>query len=335
MTTASTNGAADSAARPLSKMERLLKEGHYLVSAELTPPRHYDLEKLLGHARNMAGSVDVVQINDHLLSQARCSNMAVGHVVKQTGLEPVLQFSLRHKNKIELQGDLLGMAALGLPNLIILGGYPCAIGSDPDAKEVSDIDSITAIQLTSRLTREGKMYNGDSVSPAPYLHVGTIDFPCGESALAGAMDRLAAKIDAGATFIQVQAIFELGPMQRWMQAVVDRGLHERAHFVAAIFPFAGSDRLSFLKKIPGLVVPDPLVERVRQSGDAEAESYQITLELIRGLRDIPGLSGLHMRSIGAEDWVPRLVEDAGLRKVARRATAAAAAGAGAFLPASA
>jgi methylenetetrahydrofolate reductase (NADPH) len=127
------------------------------------------------------------------------------------------------------------------------------------------------------------------------------------------MERLAAKIDAGATFIQVQAVFELAPMQRWMAAVRDRGLHKRARFIAAIFPFIGVDRLSFLKKIPGLVVPDPLIDRVRRSGDAERESYEITLELIRGLVEIPGLSGLHMRSIGAEDWVPRLVEDAALR----------------------
>ncbi|WP_437675964.1 methylenetetrahydrofolate reductase [Sorangium sp. So ce131] len=299
-----------------SKMERLLSERQFLVSAELTPPRHYDLEKLLKHARNMATCVDVVQINDHLLSQARCANMAVGHLVKQEGVEPVLQFSLRHKNRIALQGDLLGMAALGLSNIIVLGGYPCSIGSDPDAKEVNDVDSNSAIQLTSRMTREGKLFNGDAIAPAPYFHVGTIDFPCGEQAIAGAMDRLTAKIEAGASFIQVQAVFELAPMRRWMAAVVERGLHERAHFIAAIFPFAGVDRLNFLQKVPGLVVPEHLIERVRKSGDAEGESYRITVELIRGLRDIPGLSGIHMRSIGAEDWVPRLVDDAGLRRAA-------------------
>jgi methylenetetrahydrofolate reductase (NADPH) len=296
-----------------TRMERLLEEGRFLVSAELTPPRHYDLGKLLGHAEAFAGCVDVAQINDHLLSQARCATLVVGHRVKELGLEPVLQFGLRHRNKIAIQGDLLGMAALGLQNVILLGGYPCSIGSDPDAKEVSDVDAIAAIRLTRRMSVEGKLFNGDSLSPPPHFHLGTIDFPCGEDALAGSMERLAAKIDAGATFIQVQAVFELAPMQRWMAAVRDRGLHKRARFIAAIFPFIGVDRLSFLKKIPGLVVPDPLIDRVRRSGDAERESYEITLELIRGLVEIPGLSGLHMRSIGAEDWVPRLVEDAALR----------------------
>ena len=302
------------ATAPGTRMERLLRERRFLVSAELTPPRHYDLDKLLEHARNMAGSVDVVQINDHLLSQARCANMVVGHFVQQAGLEPVLQFSLRHRNRIALQGDLLGMAALGISNLIILGGYPCKIGSDPDAREVNDVDTLSAIRLTSRLTGEGKLFNGDGVSPPPHFHVGTIDFPCQEEELPGAMERLAAKIDAGARFIQVQAVFELAPMQRWMAAVVERGLHERARFIAAIFPFAGVDRLKFLQKVPGLVVPEHLIERVRRSGDAEAESYRITLELVRGVRDLPGLAGIHLRSISAEDWVPRLVVDAELRR---------------------
>jgi methylenetetrahydrofolate reductase (NADPH) len=302
------------ATAPGTRMERLLGERRFLVSAELTPPRHYELDKLLQHARNMAGSVDVVQINDHLLSQARCANMVVGHFVQQAGLEPVLQFSLRHRNRIALQGDLLGMAALRISNLIILGGYSCKIGSDPEAKEVNDVDSLSAIRQVSRLTGEGKLFNGDAVSPPPHFHIGTIDFPCQEEELPGAMERLAAKIEAGARFIQVQAVFELASMQRWMAAVVERGLHQRAHFIAAIFPFAGVDRLKFLQKVPGLVVPEHLIERVRRSGDAEAESYGITLELVRGLRDLPGLAGIHLRSISAEDWVPRLVADAELRR---------------------
>jgi len=257
--------------------------------------------------------VDVVQLNDHLLSQARCSTVVAAHKVKELGLEPVLQFGLRHRNRIAVQGDLLGMAALGLSNVIILGGYPTAIGSDPEAKEVNDIDATTCLRLAHRLTSEGRLFNGDEVSPPPRFHLGTIDFPVPEAAIEQSMARLEARIDAGARFIQVQAIFEVGPMRRWMAAVRERGLDQRAHFIAAVFPFVGVDRLSFLKKVPGLLVPEDLVERVRRSDDAEGECYLITLEMIQGLLDIPGLHGLHMRAISAEDWVPRLVEDAALR----------------------
>lgn len=296
-----------------TRMEQALAEGRFLISAELTPPRHFDLSKMLEHARNIAPHVDVAQLNDHLLSQARCSNIIAGLRVLEQGLEPVLQFPLRHKNRIEIQGNLLAMAAVGLKNLIYLGGYPCAIGTDPESKEVSDLDVTTVIASTRRLSQEGRLFNGEVISPGPHYHVGTIDFPVPESAIEGSMQRLAAKIDAGARFIQVQAVFELASMRRWMAAVRERGLDRRAHFVAAVFPFAGVDRLNFLKKVPGLAVPEDLIERVRQSGDAERASYQITLELIQGLLDIPGLHGLHMRAISAEDWVPRLVEDARLR----------------------
>ena len=137
-----------------------------------------------------------------------------------------------------------------------------------------------------------------------------------EADIVASLDKLAAKIAAGARYIQVQAVFELGPMQRWMQAVVDRGLHRQAYFIAAVFPFSGSERLRFLQKVPGLCIPDHLLERV-QGRDGDAASLEITLELIDGIRQMPGLSGLHLRSISAEDWVPRILEAAGLRRLTR------------------
>lgn len=298
-----------------ARLETLLKAGEFIVSAELTPPRHYDTTPFVEAANLVAPYVDVVQINDNLLSQARLSNLVAAHLVQQVGLEPVIQFTLRHRNRIALQSDLLGFAALGVRNVMVLGGYPCTIGTDPDAKDASDLSSVEAIASITRLTREGQFFNGDPIDPAPDFFVGTIDFPCVNPAdLDSSMARLAAKIEAGARYIQVQAIFDLAPMQTWMAEVRARGLHERAHFIAAIFPFSGAKRLEFLQSIPGLSVPDDLLTRVR-SADGEAESLQITLELVEGIRQIDGICGLHMRSIGAEDWVPRIVEAAGLRQL--------------------
>lgn len=297
------------------RLETLLNAGEFLVSAELTPPRHFDTSRLLEMARLIAPYVDVVQLNDNLLSQARLTNLVAAHLVQQTGLEPVVQFTLRHRNRIAIQSDLLGLAALGLRNVIVLGGYPCTIGTDPDAKDASDLGSVEAIAAIDRLTTQGTLFNGDVIEPAPDFYMGTIDFPCpSPEDLDKSMERLTAKIDSGARYIQVQAIFDLAPMERWMAAVRDRGLHHRAHFIAAIFPFSGAKRLEFLQKIPGLCVPDDLLERVR-SQDGDEESLKITLELIEGIRAIEGIRGLHMRSIGAEDWVPRIVQAAGLRQV--------------------
>lgn len=289
----------------------LLASDKFIVSAELTPPRHFDTTAFMNAARIVGEYVDVVQLNDHLLSRARMSNMVPGLHCKQAGMEPILQFTLRHRNRIALQGDLLGFANLGLENIIILGGYPCTIGTDPTAKDATDLGSVEAIASITALTREGRLFNGDMIAPAPKFTVGTIDFPCATDKLAESMQRLEEKIDAGAKYIQVQAIFELGPMKFWMAEVVRRGLHKRARFLAAVFPFSGAERLHVLREIPGLSIPDHLLARV-ESNNSERESLAITLELISGIRDIEGISGLHIRSIGAEDWVPRIIEAAGL-----------------------
>lgn len=293
------------------KFSELLASDKFITSAELTPPRHFDLTSFMEHARIINEYVDVVQINDHLLSRARMSNIIAGMNCKNAGMEPILQFTLRHKNKIALQGDLLAFANLGLENIIILGGYPCAIGTDPTAKDATDLGSVEAIEKISDLTEHGKMFNGDVISPAPVFCVGTIDFPCTPDKMEESFERLEKKIEAGAKYIQVQAVFELGPMELWMKEVVRRGLHKKARFIGAIFPFSGAERLHILKSIPGLSIPQHLLDRI-ESLDSEAESLAITLELIEGIKAMEGISGLHIRSIGAEDWVPRIIMAAGL-----------------------
>ncbi|HEX8427609.1 methylenetetrahydrofolate reductase [Hymenobacter sp.] len=289
----------------------LLASDKFIVSAELTPPRHFDTTGFMNAANIVSEYVDVVQINDHLLSRARMSNLVPGMHCKQVGMEPILQFTLRHRNRIALQGDLLAFANLGLENIIVLGGYPCAIGTDPASKDATDLGSVEAIASITALTNEGRLFNGDIIKPAPKFTVGTIDFPCATDKIEESMQRLTEKIDAGAKYIQVQAIFELGPMQFWMSEVVRRGLHKRARFLAAIFPFSGAERLHVLREIPGLSIPDHLLARV-ESNNSERESLAITLELIQGIRSIEGITGLHIRSIGAEDWVPRILTAANL-----------------------
>jgi methylenetetrahydrofolate reductase (NADPH) len=300
-----------------SSLKDLLDGGRFVVSAELTPPRGWDLSAMLEHAARMGPHVDVVQLNDQLLSNARLCTLVAAHKVHQLGLEPVLQFALRHRNRIAVQSDLLGMAALGLQNLIVLGGYPIAIGSDPGAVDATDLNPVEALRLINRLSTIGALFNGDPLPKAPDFYPGTIEIPCtSEADIPKSLEKLAAKIEAGAHYIQVQAVFDLMPMQRWMKAVVACGLHRRAYFIAAVFPFSGSERLKFLQKVPGLYIPDHLIERVSREG-GEAAAFDITLELIRGILEIDGLRGLHLRSIGAESWVPELLERAGLTKAER------------------
>ena len=289
----------------------LLDSKPFITSAELTPPRHYDLTEFMRKAEIVNEYVDVLQINDHLLSHARLTNLVVGQQCKLAGMETVMQFTLRHKNRIALQGDLLGYAALGLRNLIVLGGYPCSLGNDPLAKDASDIGSVEAIKKISEMTKEGKLFNGDVITPPPVFKIGVIDFPCTPEKMERSFERLEKKIEAGADFVQVQAVFETEPMERWMQEVVKRKLHHKVRFIGAVFPFTGLERLHILREIPGLEIPEQLLLRIQRKNN-EAESLAVTLELMNAIRHMEGISGIHIRSIGVEDWVPRIIEASGL-----------------------
>lgn len=302
-------------------LQDTLESGSFLLSCELTPPRHWDLTPMLRHIDTVIDFVDVVQLNDQLLAQTRCNTLLAADRVRDAGIEPVLQFSLRHKNRIAVQSDLLGIAAAGLRNALILGGYPVKIGTDPDAKDATDIGGIDAIAAASGMTK-GKFFNGDELENPPDLYIGTIEIPCmTDDAIPASIEKLKAKIDAGAKYIQVQAIFDLLPMKRWMEAVVDAGLDKKAHFMAAVFPFSGAERLKFLQQVPGLCVPEDLVQRVSGENGNE-ESLKITLELVQGIREIKGISGLHVRSIGSEDWIPKIFTEAGLSPSSKKAGAA-------------
>ncbi len=289
----------------------LLDSGQFILSAELTPPRHYDLSDFLHKAEIVEQYVDVLQINDHLLSKARITNLVVGQYCKSQGMDPVLQFTLRHKNRIAIQGDLLGLAASGIENIIVLGGYPCSLGEDHSAKNVNDINCLEAVEKISRLTREGKLFNGDQILPPPKFRIGIIDFPCDSTQTERHLDRLEAKIEAGAEFVQLQAIFELESMHKWMEEIEKRQLHKKARFFGAVFPFNGLERLKVLSEIPGLKIPSEVVQRM-QKNNCSKEGLDITIELMKGLHRMEGISGIHIRSVGAEDWVPRIVEASGL-----------------------
>jgi len=289
----------------------LLKDKDYIVSAELTPPRHYILSDFMRKAEIVDNYVDVIQLNDHLLSKARVNNIIPGQQCKLANIEVILQFALIHKNRIAIQGDLLAMAASGIQNLIVLGGYPCRIGSDPTAKDVLDLNAIEAIKKIKNLTEKGELFNGDLLSPPPQFTIGTIDFPCEKSDVISGVDRLERKIEAGAEFVQIQAIFELTKLECWMEEVAKRNLHKQVRFLASVFPFDSAERLHALCEIPGLDVPNELVTFMEKNNHPH-ESLNITKKLVEGIKKMEPISGIHIRSIGVEEWVPKIVETCGL-----------------------
>lgn len=295
-----------------SRLQTLLAAGHFVLSAELTPPRHHNLRPFMAIATRLKACVDIIQINDNALAQARLSNLVAAQFVWHAGIEPVVQMTLRHRNRIALQSDLLGLAALGINNLIVVGGYPCSIGSDPQAQDAQDMSTTEAIAAINKLTKCGYLFNGDKIALAPEFFLGTVAFTeVRPQEIEANLDNLEAKIDGGAKFVQLQASFELESLQRWMAEAVKRGLHRKAYFIAAMYPFKSAKELSLLHKLARIQVPDWLFAKVNRN---KAASLQFNQELVTGIRAIEGVKGLHFRSAHARNCISQLVESAKLRE---------------------
>jgi methylenetetrahydrofolate reductase (NADPH) len=275
-----------------------------LLTAELTPPRTTDLTKLLASARAWAGVVDAAHVNDCLLSSARMSNLAVAALMAGTGLEPILQMTLRHRNRIAMQADLLGAHALGVTGILVLSGYDVRIGSDPKAKDARDLRSAEAIGLTRRLAEHGRLFNGDQLREPPGFVVGAVDF-VGPEPAARQIQRVEAKIDAGAQWLQVQGSFDPEVALAWFDAMHAAGIHERVRIVAGLIPLQSRARAAFLDGVPGITIPASAWARM-QADDEEAEGFALAVEIGRALMAHPASSGVHVRPFGWEGVVPAL-----------------------------
>lgn len=282
-----------------------------LLTAELTPPRGPDPSAMLAHARRWRGVVDAAHVNDCLLATARMSNVAAAALLREVGLEAVVQLSLRHRNRIALQSDILGAHAVGVRGLVLLSGYRIRIGSDPDARESGDLRTAAAIGLTRRLSEQGRFFNGDMLDSAPRFLVGAVE-NVGPGPLAEQVARVEAKVAAGAEWLQVQGSFDPETALAWFDAMHAAGIHERARLVAAVIPFGSVARLQVLERIPGIRIPPVAWARMR-AHDAEEEGFAIAAEIGAALMAHPAVHGLHLRPFGWEDVVPDLA--AALRPV--------------------
>lgn len=288
---------------------------HFVVTSELVPPRDWKTAGLEEQARKHVGWVDAVDISDNLLSVARFSPVVGAYVVKQVGIEPIVQINMRDRNRLAIQSDLLGLVALGVRYVVLLGGYPMRIGTEPDAKEVRDLDVVQAVRLIRRMVDEGILFDGSPVSPLPRLKVGVVENLAGRS-IGEFIDRLESKVEAGADFVRTQIVFDTDLFGEWMEKARERGLLERVRLMPSILPLKNAAHMETAAAIPGIVIPDHVAKRIRKVNGPEA-GLELAVELIRKLRDIPGVGGIHLRPLGGiEDNVGKILSMSGLRQPA-------------------
>jgi methylenetetrahydrofolate reductase (NADPH) len=253
-----------------------------------------------------------MNVTDNQTAIVRMSSLAACALLRQMGIDAVMQMVTRDRNRLAMQSDVLGAVALGIRNLLCLSGDHQKFGNHPTAKNVHDIDSIQLTQMVRTMRDEGLFMSGDKVSGDVPLFIG-----CAANPFADPFEfrvlRLAKKIKAGADFIQTQAVFDLPRFIAWMDMVRDQGLHENVYILAGIIPMKSAGMARYMKKyVAGLMIPDELVKRMEHASDAKEEGVTIACELIEQVRDIPGVRGVHVMAVAWEEVVPEIVERAKL-----------------------
>lgn len=295
-----------------SRLQQLLESGQFVVTSEIGPPKGVDVDAVHAAARAMSGAVDAVNITDNQTAVVRISSIACAVLVQQVGVEAVVQMTVRDRNRIGLQSDLLGLAALGIRNAVCMSGdHPCN-GNHPMTKPVYDLDSITWLQTASNMVHQGIFQCGETIKKPPQVFLGAVENP-----FAPPYDyrviRLAKKVDAGARFIQTQCVFDLDYLRRFMADVVGMGLHERAKILVGITPLKSGKMARHMQhNVPGLQLPEALCRRMETAADPRAEGIAIAVETIAAAREMAGVGGIHLMPVLWEEVVPEVVERAGL-----------------------
>jgi len=296
-----------------SDLEKVLSEGGFAVTAEIGPPKGSDPEKIRSKGEIVKGYADAFNVTDNQTAVVRMSSVAGCSILLDMGLEPVMQITCRDRNRIALQSDVLGAAAVGVKNILFITGDHQSSGNHPGAKGVYDIDSMQLIQIVKNMRDEGVFQSGDELlAGRPEVFIGAAANPFADP-FDVRVDRLEKKILAGADFIQTQSIFNVDKFNLWMDEVRSRGLDKKVHILAGLTPLKSlrmTERMKF--HVPGVEISEDIYDRMKNATDVKEEGYSISLDLINVVKKIKGVHGIHITALFWEDIVPSLVKESGL-----------------------
>ena len=297
-----------------SRLQQILSKGEFAVTAECGPPRGADPEVVRKKGELLKGYVDAVNVTDNQTAIVRMSSIAACVHIERMGLEPVMQMVTRDRNRIALQSDIMGAYSLGITNILCLSGDHQTFGSQPDALNVHDIDSMNLIRTVFTMREEGQDMRGFDLKMPPRMYIGAAANPFADPFEFRVM-RLAKKIAAGVDFIQTQCVYNMDRFKEWMRLAREEGLTDKVHILAGVTPIKSAGMARYMaKRVAGMDVPDPVIKRVAGVSKEKAadEGVKICLETIAELREIEGVHGVHIMAIEWEEVVGEIVESAGL-----------------------
>jgi methylenetetrahydrofolate reductase (NADPH) len=297
-----------------SNLEWVLESRIFAVTGELGPPQSADAEVIRKKAKILKGHVDACNITDGQTAVVRMASWAACVVGKQEGLDPIVQMTCRDRNRIALQMDVLGIAALGMNSMLCLTGDHQKFGNHPTAKGVYDLDSIQLVRMIKDMRDEKQFLCGEKMAVEPRLFIGAAENPFADPFEFRAA-RLSKKVAAGADFIQTQIIYNVDKFAAWMKMVRERGLHEKVKILAGVAPIKSVGAARYMKtRVPGMDVPDSVVFRLQgvPREQVSKEGIKLCVDIINQVREIEGVAGIHLMAIEWEEVVPEILEAAGL-----------------------
>jgi 5,10-methylenetetrahydrofolate reductase len=295
-----------------SRLERVLRAGRFAVTAELNPPDSSDAREVYDRALVLSEVADAINATDASGANTHMSSVGICALLTRAGYSPVMQISCRDRNRIAIQGDVLGAAAMGVGTILCLTGDGVQVGDQPGAKPVFDLDSTSLLATIRTMRDEGRFLSGRTITVPPRVFLGAAENP-----FAPPHDfrpiRAAKKVAAGAQFIQTQYCFDIPLLERFMADVRERGLHERCFFLIGVGPLASARAARWIRSnVPGVHIPDAVIARLEGAANQKAEGKALCIELIQRIKAIPGVAGIHVMAYRQEELVSEIVQASGV-----------------------
>jgi len=294
----------------LSTFAELLRRGEFVVTAELNPPKSAAASVVRRRAAVLKGSVDAVNITDSNRAIAAMAAIPAAVLVRQGGIDPIVQMTGRDRNRIALQADLLGAAALGIEHFLFMSGDDPKQGNHPDAVNVKDLDGIGLVKMAVGMRDKGRFLSGDEIRQPPQYTVGATASPFTKPMEAD-IKKTVEKVSAGVDFLQTQPVFDVTTFMRWL-AQVRRLAGRQVTIIAGVMVLRSAEQAERFGKIPGLAVGTDVISRIKGAADQEAEGIALAIEAVKSLRAVPGLGGVHLYAIEWPEGVTKVVAGAGL-----------------------
>lgn len=294
------------------RLERILRDGQFAVTSELAPPDSADPNEVYQRAALFDGYVDAINATDGSGAHCHMGSLAVCALLTRLGYSLIQQISCRDKNRIAIQGDILGGAAMGVANMLCLSGDGVQTGDHPEAKPVFDLDCMSLLEIATMMRDQSTFQSGRKLDSPPHVFLGAAANPF-VAPFDYRPQRLAKKAAAGAQFIQTQYCFDVARLKTYMQIAGDLGLHEKLFMLIGVGPLASARTAQWMRKnVPGVHIPDAIIKRLEGADDQKAEGISLCVELIQEVQEIEGVNGVHIMAYKQEHKVPEIVRRSGI-----------------------